>query len=136
MTKYISAYESKSGDRKLYCLVCSDTGIRKARGIGSHITVEEFPLNDIIRVNYFTGDRLAGDMASGAAAGLLLGGAKGAIIGGMLTSGSSESKWIEIRLKDRSERCFRLYRGSDIKAFLKWAKQYGVKVKAVARKRN
>lgn len=131
--KYISVYEpvtvgEKNRGEEQYCLVCGDDGIRKAKGIGSFITAESFPLEDIIRVDCYTGDELENNMASGAAAGLILGGVAGAVVGGLLNSGSSKAWWIEIELKDKSMHYFRLAQGSDNKVFLKWAKKYNVKV--------
>ncbi len=133
MTKYISVFEplgdgTKDRGEKQYCLVCSDEGIRKAKGVGSHITVENFPLSHIARVDCFRGDELQNNMASGALAGLILGGVRGAVVGGMLMSGSSKEWWVEIELKDQTLHYFRLYHSSDSETFIKWAKNYGVKV--------
>ncbi len=55
---------------------------------------------------------------------------KGAIVGGLLTSGSSKSWWVEIALTDQSVHYYRLFKESDHDVFLKWAEKYGVKVEA------
>ncbi len=135
MDKYISVYEplgdgTRDRGEEHYGLLFGKEGVRKCKGIGSHITVEEFPLSEIVRMDCFRGDELQNNMASGAAAGLLIGGVKGAIVGGMLTSGSTKAWWIEMELKDESVRYFRLSRDSDNGVFLKWANKHGVKVEA------
>ncbi len=137
MDKYISVFEPiGDGDRdrgeKQYCLDCSDEGIRKAKGLGSRITVEEYPLSDIVRVDCFRGDELQNNMATGAMAGLILGGAMGAVVGGMLTSGSSKEWWIEIEMNDRTVHYFRCYRDRDHEAFLKWANEKGLNIKVAS----
>ncbi len=135
MDKYISVYEplgdgTRDRGEKHYGLLFGKEGIRKCTGIGSHITVEEFPLSEIVSMDCFRGDELQNNMASGAGAGLLIGGVRGAIVGGMLTSGQTKAWWLEIELKDQSVRYFRLSRDSDNDVFLKWANKHDVKVRA------
>ncbi len=135
MDKYISVFEpigdgTRDRGEKQYCRICSSGGIQKGTGIGTSKILEFFPRQDIERVDCFRGDELQNDMASGAAAGLLLGGVRGAIIGGMLTSGSTKPWWIEIELKNHAVRYFRLYRSSDSKTFIKWANDNGIRVGA------
>ncbi len=134
MTKYISVFEPqgdgvKDRGEKQLCLVCSGDGIRKARGIGSHITIENFPLSKIARVDCYRGDQMVNNMASGAAVGFLLGGTRGAIVGSLLSGGDKKAWWVEIELTDGDIRFFRMYQ-DDSRTFLKWANKYGVKVAA------
>ncbi len=135
MDKYISVFEpigdgTRDRGEKQYCLICSKGGIQKGTGFGCSKILEFFPRQDIERVDCYRGDELQNNMASGAAAGLLLGGARGAVIGGMLASGPSNAWWIEIELKDHTVHYFRLYRSSDSKTFFKWANDNGIKVEA------
>ncbi len=135
MEKYIPVYEplgdgTRDRGEKLYGLFCCDGGIQIRTGFASSNVTEFFSLQDIERVDCYRGEELENNMASGAAAGLLIGGVRGAVIGGMLTSGSSKTWWIEIELKDHTVHYFKLYRDSDNKTFLKWANDKGIKVGA------
>ncbi len=134
MAKEISVYESigdgtKDRGEELYYFFFDKNGIRKTKGLRFKL-VEEYPMSDVVRVDCYRGEELQNNMSSGAAAGLLIGGVRGAIVGGMLASGQTKAWWIEIEFKDHTVHYYRLAQDSDHNAFLKWANKYGVKIEA------
>ena len=129
MTKYIAVYEaigdgSKDRGEKLYSLALAKDSISKTTQ--TFKVLERYPLSDVVSVDCYHSDKLQeGNVAGGAAAGLLVGGIAGAVVGGLLNAGAKQSWVIEITLKDRTL-FYRLNTDNDKAKFVKWADKLGI----------
>lgn len=129
MTKYIAIYEAigdgtKDRGEKIYFLALAKDRISKTTQ--TYKVLESYPLSDVMSVDCYHSDKLQqGNVAGGAAAGLLFGGIAGAVVGGLVNAGAKQSWVCEIELKDRTL-FYRLNSDTDKAKFVKWADKLGI----------
>jgi len=127
--KYIAVYEaigdgSRDRGENTYLLALAKDGAYKTTP--KYKVLEEYPLSGIEYVDCYHSDKLQqGNVASGAAAGLILGGVGGAVVGGLLNSGARQSWVCEISCGGRII-LFRLNSDRDRNVLVKWADGLGI----------
>lgn len=127
--KYIAVYEAigdgtrDRGENTFFLALAKDGAYKTTT---KYKVLEEYPLSGIEYVDCYHSDRLqSGNVATGAAAGYILGGVGGAVVGGLLNSGAKQSWVCEISYQGQLI-LFRLNSDRDRNVLIKWADGLGI----------